>query len=451
MKSFEGKVSDGLKAALAFSCLDFADLKALGVAVSGGADSVSLLCSLKNILPEKIALKAVTVNHNIRPESETSGDADYVESLCKTLGVPCVRYEIPRGLVEQNSLQENKGIEDSARKLRYEKFSDFMKAENIDFLCLAHNKNDQEETVLMRILSGSTDLSGIPLARGRFLRPLLNISRSEIEDYLKERNISFRTDSTNLENEMTRNRIRNILVPVLDKNFAGWKTALENLSDKSFYDSQMLENLAADAAKKINFVYSVQSVTFDAEGFFSLHRAIKTRILMMSVKKAGAAQRIPQAFLWRWTDLEYAESKKTECCAGLSFSLRNGKFNIEKKCRVATEEGFSAIIEESGTFYASGLSFSAAEENGYMVISCGCKKISIPGLRFPFVFRSRQSGDEIKTAGGTFRSVSKILDGWKVLHMKDKVPVIQQMTECSQNIKCIWGSLYGFSDWIVAG
>ena len=449
MKSFEEKVLEGLIYSLSDSKVSLDDCNSIGVAVSGGADSISLLCALNNILPKSITLKAVTVNHNIRAPEETAGDADYVETLCKSLNVPCVRYEIERGLVEKKSVEDKNGIEDSARRLRYDKFRHFMENEKVEFLCLAHNKNDQEETILMRILQGSGDLGGIPVSRGKFIRPLISIYRWEIENYLSEKNISYRIDSTNLENEMLRNRIRNILVPVLDQHFNGWKKAVEHLSEKSRRDNEALDGFLKEALVEIDYEEKESSVTFNGDVYFSFDNAIKDRILMEAVKHAGASERIPQSFLSRWTEKKYAEFKKTEGSSGIQFTLEKGLFTVEKKKQVATEEGFFAIIEKPGTFSAGNCTFEVSGENHKVTIRCNEKEIQISGLEFPFAFRSRQPGDEVKNSDGAMRSLSKILDGWKVSYLKDRIPVIQKVGSPLQDIKCIWGSLYGFSDWIV--
>ncbi|WP_407396773.1 tRNA lysidine(34) synthetase TilS [Treponema sp.] len=448
-KNFEKKVLEGLKCALSLVGCGVEGCSSIGVAVSGGADSVSLLCALKNILPENIVLKAVTVNHNIRPSEETSGDADYVEALCANLGICCVRYEIERGLVGLKSENEKTGIEDSARRLRYEKFSEFIAAENIDYLCLAHNRNDQEETVLMRFLQGSGDLSGIPMARDKYIRPLLDITRSEIENYLTAINVSYRTDSTNLENDMMRNRIRNLLVPVLNEKFDGWKRAVESLAEKSRRDNHALDLLARESLADISYEDKAGAVTFDSDGFYSLHKALRDRILMLAVKSLKSSARIPQSFISRWSDRAYAESRKVEFCSGIQFRLDNGKIALEKKSKVATEEGFFAIIEEPGDFFIGETVFNARKDGKSLLISCGKKSICLEQMDFPFVFRSRQPGDEVKCSDGTMRSLSGILDGWKTSGMQDRIPVVQQMKKTSQNIKCIWGSLCGFNDWIV--
>ena len=170
---------------------------------------------------------------------------------------------------------------------------------------------------------------------------------------------------------------------------------------------------------------------------------------MEAVKHAGASERKPQSLLSRQTEKKYAEFKKTEGSSGIQFTLEKGLFTVEKKKQVATEEGFFAIIEKPGTFSAGNCTFEVSGENHKVTIRCNEKEIQISGLEFPFAFRSRQPGDEVKNSDGAMRSLSKILDGWKVSYLKDRIPVIQKVGSPLQDIKCIWGSLYGFSDWIV--
>lgn len=227
------------------------DFQRLGVAVSGGADSICLLTCLFEILEKKDAekkLMVITVNHNIREESETKGDALFVSEYCKKLGVECKIVEINRGEVFITEKTRCGGTEDAARFLRYKIFEQEIAENNLDYVCLAHNENDNLETILMRFFQGSGKSGEIEEERGRFLRPLLKCSRNEIEDFLKERKLQWRTDSTNFDNNYLRNKIRNILVPVLNENFEGWKTALlHGVEKKSIPQSQ--ENLVFEAFK----------------------------------------------------------------------------------------------------------------------------------------------------------------------------------------------------------
>ena len=164
----------------------------IGAAVSGGADSVSLLLSLSKSFGKigmKNRLEVITVNHGIREKTQTDGDALFVQNLCESLGISCKVVSFEQGEAAKNAEKRGKGLEEAAREMRYKAFYDFIAEKNLSFLCLAHNQNDQTETILMRLLkgSGSEGLGGIPKRRGKIIRPLLNISRAEIENYLAEK------------------------------------------------------------------------------------------------------------------------------------------------------------------------------------------------------------------------------------------------------------------------
>ena len=157
--SFENKVKKGLERCgicieeLKRSCLP------LGIAVSGGADSLSLLVSLARIFNKSIPLKVITINHNIRRYEESRGDADFVKALCEKLAlegaaVSCKIVEIERNLISSQAAAEKTSVEDSARSFRYKAFEKFIDEEGLCALCLAHTQNDQLETVLMRFLQG---------------------------------------------------------------------------------------------------------------------------------------------------------------------------------------------------------------------------------------------------------------------------------------------------------
>jgi tRNA(Ile)-lysidine synthase len=219
--NFENHIENSLKK-LGFdlSCVEKKSL-CIGVAVSGGADSVSLFVALCHISKKyKIPVRAITVNHNIRGEAESWGDADFVVSLGNKLfeqgiNVKVIEKELERGKVFSVAERRGNGVEEAARFLRYEAFSEFALSEKPAFIALAHNKNDQIETLLMRFLqgSGNSGLCGICARRGIFVRPLLDVSRAQIEEYLLEQNIPWRTDSTNFDTSYMRNRIRQKLVP----------------------------------------------------------------------------------------------------------------------------------------------------------------------------------------------------------------------------------------------
>lgn len=179
--------------------------------VSGGADSVCLLFVLLEYakrVPLKLA--AVHVNHGLRPDA--GEDAAFVESLCRQEGVPFFLKEVD---VNAFAASEKCSAEEAGRLLRYRAFRETAASLSADRIAVAHNGNDLAETTLFHLFRGSglKGLCGIPPVREEIIRPLLCLQRDEIERYLKERGISFRTDSTNLEDDYTRNRIRHYVLP----------------------------------------------------------------------------------------------------------------------------------------------------------------------------------------------------------------------------------------------
>ncbi|SFR71717.1 tRNA lysidine(34) synthetase TilS [Anaeromicropila populeti] len=182
--------------------------------VSGGADSVCLffiMLELKKVY--HLRLVVVHVNHGIRGEAAKE-DEEYVKELCQKENVifECVCEDV-RKLAEQNGMSE----EEAGRHVRYEAFQRACKKYGCNKIAVAHNKNDQGETVLFHLCRGSglKGLTGMEPVRNNILRPLLIVERMEIEEYLEKRNIRYRIDTTNFETIYTRNKIRLELIPYL--------------------------------------------------------------------------------------------------------------------------------------------------------------------------------------------------------------------------------------------
>lgn len=193
------------------------------VAVSGGADSVALLCGLAELRAEcELILTVAHLDHMLRGE-ESTADAVWVEALCDRLNIPCVSEQFN---VQADRSHNQQTLEEAARKARYEFFQRTAARQNCTELVVAHTADDQAETVLHHILRGTglAGLRGIPAERRltpelRLIRPLLDVRRSEIENWLAEKCQEFRRDETNQDPAFTRNRLRHQLLPLLQKDF----------------------------------------------------------------------------------------------------------------------------------------------------------------------------------------------------------------------------------------
>jgi tRNA(Ile)-lysidine synthase len=195
----------------------------VGVAVSGGADSLCLLHVLNELAQEwELALTVLHLNHGLRGE-ESRGDADFVREQAQRLGWPAIVLDVKlpsEGNLEQAAREARLGFFDSAAQEAY-----------LDCIATGHTRSDQGETVLFRFLrgSGTAGLAGIrPVTysksnRIRIVRPLIELNRTEIEQYLRGRNMEWREDSTNATLQFARNRIRHELMPQLERE---WNPAI---------------------------------------------------------------------------------------------------------------------------------------------------------------------------------------------------------------------------------
>ena len=205
--------------------------------VSGGADSVCLLLVLMQL--QKMLGCTVTVahvEHGIRGV-DSLNDAKFVENLCKKLGVTCHVYRCDAVAF---SGEKGMSLEEGARELRYQHFEELSRKIGANKIAIAHNQNDCAETLLFHLARGTglKGMCGIVPVRDNIIRPLLCVSREEIEAFLQEEKQEFCLDATNLETEYSRNKIRHQVLPVLTEINAG---AVEHLYRSTGYMAEALE------------------------------------------------------------------------------------------------------------------------------------------------------------------------------------------------------------------
>ena len=185
----------------------------IAVAFSGGTDSTALFYMLREISGDfNLEISAIHINYHLRGE-DSNGDETFVQELCEKHGVPI--------FVKNKDISNNSSkIEEIARNTRYEFFEEIRREKQIKFVATAHNANDQAETLLFRLArkSGIAGARGIlPVREDGIIRPILEITRSEILSYLAEKKVSWREDKTNADTKFSRNRIRANIIPELEK------------------------------------------------------------------------------------------------------------------------------------------------------------------------------------------------------------------------------------------
>lgn len=259
------------------------------VGLSGGADSVALLHVLLSLKEEySLTLIACHINHNLRG-AESDSDEEFVKKLCKSLNVPLETVSIN---VKESALQ-HESLEETARKLRYREFERICR-EHSAKLATAHTASDNAETVLLNMLrgTGTKGLAGIPPVREYIIRPLVRCSREEIEEYCERNSLSYVTDSSNLTDDYTRNKIRHNVIPLLKGINPSFTAAVARMTAIVTDDSVFLEEQAAEKAKEC-----LIDGKYDSKAINSLPKAIKCRIIASALKEKGvepSALRISQ-------------------------------------------------------------------------------------------------------------------------------------------------------------
>ena len=267
------------------------------VGVSGGPDSMALLNVLIN-LKEKLSFNIVVahINHMIRAEADD--ETKYVQDFCKKHDIECY---VKREDVLEISKSKKIGTEEAGRKLRYTFFDEIMIKTNANKVATAHTANDRAETVLMNIMrgSGTSGLKGIEEKRGnKFIRPLIECTRSEIEEYCEQEKLNPKYDKTNEENIYTRNRIRNELIPYIQKEFnPNIIETLNRLSKLVAIENKYLEEQTQKAYKEIYLgkqeLDGKKEIILDLKKFNNLDLVIKNRIVLYTINKVvGNAQNI---------------------------------------------------------------------------------------------------------------------------------------------------------------
>ena len=246
------------------------------VAVSGGADSLALALALSLEAP-KLAIKvhAVTVDHQLQSASATQ--ASIVVAQMQSIGIDTT--------VEKVTVNITEGLEASARKARYAALDSVSKRLNATGIFLGHTRDDQAETVLLGLArgSGTRSLSGMATHHGKYIRPLLTITRLQTESMCQESGLNVWNDPHNLDSQFARVRVRTEALPVLEKTIGpGISEALSRSAELLRDDADALDAWAEREAMALDLA------DLECEHLASLPRAIRSRIIRTAIYAAGA-------------------------------------------------------------------------------------------------------------------------------------------------------------------
>ena len=257
------------------------------VAVSGGVDSMVLLDVLDRLRGDiDFQLHLAHLDHALRSESPT--DREFVATQARRRGLPCAseRRDVA-------AAADGRSLEEAGRLVRYTFLDEVAQAVGASHIALGHHADDQAETVLMRLLrgSGSRGLGAMDSVRdGRYLRPLLEVWRGEIETYARERNIFYREDASNRDRRFLRNRVRGELLPLLRQYNANISAVLNRTARLLKDEDALLAELTQEALTAVVCERCSDKIILDSKRLVDYHIAVQRRVVRAVLKGLSTAE-----------------------------------------------------------------------------------------------------------------------------------------------------------------
>jgi len=403
------------------------------VAVSGGPDSVCLLGILSRLQELlNVTLVVAHLDHGLRP-GEDQRETEFVETLARKLAIPCIVES-----ASQLKKAQGNSLEQRAREARYTFLEELLGTHQAQRVALGHNKNDHVETVLMHLLRGTglAGLSGIPPVReSRYIRPLIRITREAILGYLREKDLSYMTDSSNLERDYLRNRIRLELIPALS---AYQPRLLERVDDLAFIcrqENQFMEKEAERHLAPIILSGSEQGLDISVEALQCLPLALQHRVIRAAIQKAkGNLRKVHLGHIRAILDL--IENPKPQGNIDLP-----GHIVVKKRYTIlrfscgkdTSASDFLYTIEEPGRIHVHPIDcmitceevlpedFTARDHTDWQCF------LDLEALKWPLVVRNVRPGDTCMPLGlNGFKKVKDIFIDKKVPREERKrIPILE--------------------------
>lgn len=389
------------------------------VGLSGGADSVLLLSFLYEMKSkgERFPILACHINHMIRGD-EADRDECFSAEFAKSLDIEFVSYhiDVPK-MAEERSI----GIEEAARNARYSKFSDIIKGRNdINSICVAHNATDNAETILFNIIRGTgiKGAAGIPPVRDNILRPLIYLPKKEITTVLDSFDIPYVVDSSNLENDYSRNYIRNQVIAPLTEHFSNVENGFSRFARNLRCDEDYLASLADEVLASGNEV--------EKSKLASLHKSIFCRALSKMAAEYDAT--LESVHFDKIAELLPGDDFEISLPRGLRFVSERGKCYITDSQTDSHEycftlkNGENPIPEYNATILLTEEKVNKISLNVYKKsIQADISSAIIVGRLF---VRPRENGDSV-FYGGMTHKLKKLFNDRKIPKSKrDLIPIL---------------------------
>lgn len=366
----------------------------IGAAVSGGADSMVMLDLLKNAGAN---VTVINVEHGIRGE-DSLRDSGFVAEYCEKIGVRCLLYKVD---APDFAKSEGVSIELAARILRYTIFTELLNYGTFDAIALAHHRDDQTETVLMRLFRGTgvRGLRGIT-DRDGYIHPLLPYSKNDILCYAKENGIPYIEDATNYDSAYTRNFLRHEVIPLIEKRYPSLNSAIYRMSENFCeLEDYLLSEITPFTEE--NGIFCLPLKTLDR------HKAIAKKSVAECLRAMGIDK-----------DIEYTH---LEAVCGLKDASNNSLLNLPFGIDVRKEYDKLVFLrrEEKESFFEPFDMEKTYRFKGFSYSFAPCKRIEkcvFDADKIPegAVIRTRQTGDSFKRFAGGRKPLSEYLTDIKM-------------------------------------
>lgn len=404
------------------------------IGVSGGPDSIALLYVLLDIRSEiEFNIHIAHVNHGVRGE-DALYDQSFVEKKAKELNLP---YYTKNVNMIRYAKKNRITSEEAGRELRYSFFRDIIKELGRGKIAVAHNKNDQAETLIMRFMRGTgiDGLKGMEFIAGDIIRPILSTSREEVEKYIDDNGIETVLDKTNLKPIYNRNKVRLELIPYIQKNFnpniigTMWRT-----SEISSLDSDFLHQYTEQKYKEILRKENLESVVLDANQLLKLHASIQQRIIRNSILKINnSLQGITETQVS--SALEIISKKET----GKEFHLSNNilvktnyddiiimKRNERQKNEYFYELSYPGVVNLDELGYSFYMEIFPVKDYFMKTREKNARYFDLDKINGSLGVRNRKNGDRFVPFGmnGSKKLKDYFIDEKISKDLRDKIPLI---------------------------
>jgi tRNA(Ile)-lysidine synthase len=407
------------------------------VALSGGPDSVALLYVLLALKPEyDLTLYVAHLNHKLRG-AESDGDERFTRKLASDLKL---KFFSRRVDVKNQAKKRKLTIEEAARELRYGYLQEVAQKVKADKIALGHQADDQAETFLMRLIrgAGATGLSGIPAKRGKIIRPLIQIGREDIEDFLKAERIACREDSSNYLTDFQRNRIRLKLLPILKKQFnPKIVESLNRAADIISLQAEYVRKKSEQALRRIG-TKEEGRIALDSRKFMGQPACLRREMIRLCVSDLGGdVDKLSFELVDRAVNLarQGKSGRRVLLTKSLWFEVGGKQLAFYGERRKTPKR--SVRLPGKQTFKDWGLRLESEilnHQSQRRLTRQGNRNVAFldwQKLKMPFALRSRRKGDKFKPLGmkGSKSVADFLIDGKVPRHLRDRVPLLTSQHE----------------------